>query len=509
MNRLSFGELVKDKKFVFGALFVIFLGFLFRIVKLSSWPIFADEAIYIRWAQVMRAEQTLRFLPLSDGKQPLFMWVMIPFLKIFADPLFAGRFLSVLCGIFTMIGIFIFSIFLFGNKKISILALLLYAFSPFSVFFERMALVDSMLSMFGVWSFLLSFLSLKFKRTDLAMFAGFSLGGALITKSPALFFFLLLPLVLILVDWYKDSKKNLKQLVNFLFLFSLTYIIAYGIYNILRLGPNFHLLSSRNYDYVFPISHILKEPFNPFLGHIKDIFLWFLYFDSLFLIALFIIGLVVGIKNFKKETIFLLAVFAIPLLIQSEYAKVFTARYIFFTIPFFVLISSLAFFKIKKMKYFVFLLLAFFILFSVFQNMAFAFAKEKAFLPEGERSGYLEEWTAGYGIKEVSSYLINFYKREGKSILVGTEGYFGTLPDGLQIFLNSYPEIKAVGMGLDFKDVPQGLVESSQAGVPTFFVVNSSRSKITDFSRLEKIAEYEKAKKKDGSSERLLFYKVN
>jgi len=41
--------------------------FILRLPNLTLQPIFADEAIYIRWAQVMRAESTLRFLPLSDG----------------------------------------------------------------------------------------------------------------------------------------------------------------------------------------------------------------------------------------------------------------------------------------------------------------------------------------------------------------------------------------------------------------------------------------------------------
>ncbi|MGB9681203.1 MAG: ArnT family glycosyltransferase, partial [Minisyncoccia bacterium] len=187
-------------------LIVFSVAFLFRFINLASWPIFADEAIYIRWAQVMRAEETLRFLPLSDGKQPLFMWLMIPFLKIFSDPLLAGRFLSVVCGILTMFGILVFSFLIFNDKKISLFALFLYSISPFNVFFERMALVDSMLSMFGLWSFIFALLALKLKRLDFAIFSGFCLGGGLITKSPALFFVIILPFVLLLVDWRKNFK---------------------------------------------------------------------------------------------------------------------------------------------------------------------------------------------------------------------------------------------------------------------------------------------------------------
>lgn len=457
----------------------------------------------------MRAEETLRFLPLSDGKQPLFMWSMIPFLKIFSDPLFAGRFLSVVCGVLSMLGILIFSFLIFKNLKISIFALFLYAISPFNVFFERLSLVDSMLSMFGLWSFIFAFLALKKRRMDFAIFSGFCLGGALITKSPALFFVLLLPLILLLLDWEKSLKKKLSSLKVYFSLFAIIYIIAYAIYNILRLGPNFHLLASRNLDYVFPISHVLESPFNPFLGHLKDVFVWFLYFSSPFMLILFLIGIWEGFVAFRKQTVFLLVVFVIPILIQSEYAKVFTARYILFVLPYFILVSSLSILAIKKLKFLFLGLFSGFILFSLFQVITFAFVRESSLLPENERSGYLEEWTAGYGIKEVSSYLIDFYKKnQEKEIVVGTEGFFGTLPDGLQIYLNSYPNIKVLGLGLNFREIPKPLLDSSKNGTPTFFVFNDSRGDISNYSNASIIASYPKAKKDNGSFESLLFYRI-
>ena len=66
--------------------------FLLRLPNLTSQPIFADEAIYIRWAQVMRAEPTLRFISMTDGKTPLFMWVLIPLFKVFKDPFLPADF---------------------------------------------------------------------------------------------------------------------------------------------------------------------------------------------------------------------------------------------------------------------------------------------------------------------------------------------------------------------------------------------------------------------------------
>lgn len=79
----------------------------------------------------------------------------------------------------------------------------------------------------------------------------------------------------------------------------------------------------------------------------------------------------------------------------------------------------------------------------------------KANLPRSERSGYLEEWTAGQGIKEVA----DFFAGRGHAV-VGTEGFFGTLPDGLQMYLNDRPQITAIGVGINFNILPDSLVNS-------------------------------------------------
>ena len=82
-------------KYVFGVgLLILILALFLRLFNLNHLPIFADEAIYVRWAQVMRVEPSLRFLPLQDGKQPLFMWSVILMFKVFTDPLVAGRLVS-------------------------------------------------------------------------------------------------------------------------------------------------------------------------------------------------------------------------------------------------------------------------------------------------------------------------------------------------------------------------------------------------------------------------------
>jgi len=154
------------------------------------------------------------------------------------------------------------------------------------------------------------------------------------------------------------------------------------------------------------------------------------------------------------------------------------------------------------------------IIFFVFLSLRFDYQlltnPEEANLPRSERSGYLEEWTAGTGIKEIANTIRFEYKNEpNKKIVVGTEGYFGTLPDGLQIYLNDLSEITAIGVGLNFDSLPNSLVESKRAGNKTYLVINNDR--LTNSAAnlgLNLLAAYPKAVKPNGSRQTLYFFEV-
>lgn len=487
-------------EFIIGA-GIIFLYSLIRLINLNILPVFADEAIYIRWSQVMRAEPTLRFLPLSDGKQPLFMWLVIPLLKLFADSLFAGRFISVLAGLGTMIGLFLLSLQLFKSKKIAIVSAFLYVIVPFAVFFDRMALADSLLSMFGIWILLLSIVLVKYPRLDLAMITGMVLGGALLTKSPAMFFGLFAPLAIIL---------NFKNFLKIIPLWFVAYVIAFAIYNVLRLGPNFQMIALRNQDYVFPLSNILFHPFDPFQSHLAEIIQWF---NNLLTWPIFLAGLIgiilIFFKNIKVGFL-LLIWFLFPLLFEAEYAKVFTSRYILFVVPVFLIFASLFIdWLINKLKAFRFISLFVVVLFSLLPlryDYLLITNPQKADLSRNDRSGYLEEWTSGYGIKEASIYLRE--KAKEKKVLIGTEGFFGTLPDGLQMYLEKVPNITILGIGLYLDKVPQQLINSTKDN-EVYLLINDDRLKLDPKNYgLTLIASYPKAKRSDNTNENLLLFLV-
>ncbi|MBU2592044.1 MAG: glycosyltransferase family 39 protein [Patescibacteria group bacterium] len=486
-------------------LFCLLLGcFLVRFYRLTSLPVFADEAIYVRWSQVMRSEAGLRFLPLQDGKQPFFMWLTIPFLKIFPkDPLLAGRMVSVFSGLATLAAIFFLPFVLSWPFRVSLLAGLIYIFVPFAVFFDRMALADSLLSAFGIWSLVFSLLIARYRRLDLSMILGFILGGALLTKSPAVFSLILSPVLIVFafVLIYKQSLKKVFQLIP-LILTSL--FIALAIYNILRLGESFHMIAIRNKDYLWPVKEIIKHPLDPLVPHLKDVFR---YYWSYFTLPLLVLPFFIFLKKLDFKLLFLFFWWLIPLAAQSAMAKVFTARYILSGVPVWVLFSGLGLFyfweKLNLRSYFcLFSILVVLLIPSFYFSYFLFFNPAKAPLPKDERMGYLEEWTAGWGIRETAEFLKS--QQIDNHIVIGTEGYFGTLPDGLQIYLEKEEGITAIGVGYPIKSLPEPLSNAAEFGNRVYLVVNRSRFVPEPGFEPELIKEYPKP-----GGDSLLFLKIN
>lgn len=487
---------------------LICLGyFLLRLPNLTLQPIFADEAIYIRWAQVMRAEPTLRFLPLSDGKTPLFMWAMIPLFKIFSDPLFAGRFLSVISGFITLLGVFFLG-WRFFNLKAAFWGATLVAVTPFMVFFDRMALADSMLTAFSIWALNFALMVVRFNRIDTAMVLGYCLGGALLTKTPGVFNILVLPFSIIALNWKATNRQQ--KILKIFGLWLIALIIAGIIYNLLRLGPGFDNLSSRNQDYIFSPWELKGRPLDPFLPHFSDVREWFsklIGWPTTFLILAGTFLMLIK-KNRYAIVVFLWGV--IPLLVEMAFLKTFTARYILFSIPPLLMIAAWALsllidrFQAKKL---IINMISLLIILptALFFDLILLQDPARVNLPVNDRKGYFEEWTAGYGFPEIAQYLIN----EAKTgpVLVSTEGFFGTLPDGLAIYLEKYfhhaPKNQQIVVIGGRQEVPQSLWEEARKQ-KTFFVANKSRFS-TIPEGLELIKEFPKAAGKKQQDAILLF----
>src|SRR6266571_4238197 len=97
---------IKKNAWVLLGLGVFVLYFFTRFYNILGLPIFTDEAIYVRWAQIAANDASWRFISLTDGKQPMFIWIGMILMKLIHDPLLAGRMVSVIAGFFSMVGLF-------------------------------------------------------------------------------------------------------------------------------------------------------------------------------------------------------------------------------------------------------------------------------------------------------------------------------------------------------------------------------------------------------------------
>lgn len=483
---------------------IVFFGL--RLPSLTRIPVFVDEAIYIRWSQIMRNEPSLRFLPLSDGKQPLFMWATMPSLKLFSDPLVAGRMVSVVAGVMSLFGIAFFTYILTQNFFLASLSSLIYAVLPFSVFFDRMALVDSLLSAFGLWSLGLGALLVKKARLDLAMLLGLAIGFGLITKSPAIFFYLWQPLLFIFLFDFR-AKGVRSRLLKLAGAWLVVLLISQPIYNILRLGTNFHLVGSRNQDYLFSIREVLTHPANPLIGNSKTTILWLWY---LFTPPLFLCLFASFFGRFRKISFWIIFLCLFTLLAQASVAKVYTSRYILFAATPLIFPITLGLHELGTRLKKTWLVISIFLLWPLLLSTVLVVSPQKANLPFDMRSGYLEDWTAGWGQKEIANYLIS-QSTQGKKLVVGTDGYFGTLPDGLQIYTQGAPNITVIGGSPSIRTIPESLVNSlKDKNNLVFLVANASRVNLSaeDLNRLTLISRFDKPTRLDGTHESLLFYQL-
>ncbi|KPJ70123.1 hypothetical protein AMJ51_02550 [Microgenomates bacterium DG_75] len=92
---------------------------------------------------------------------------------------------------------------------------------------------------------------------------------------------------------------------------------------------------------------------------------------------------------------------------------------------------------------------------------------------------------------------------------MGTEGYFGTLPDGLQIYLEKVPRITVIGVGYPISQVDQGLV-NALVDNEVYLVVNQSRLHLDPQTQgLKLVAEYPKAINPKDYQDKLLFFQLD
>lgn len=474
------------------------LYFAIRLYNIMSLPIFTDEAIYTRWSQIARFDPNWRFISLTDGKQPSFVWLDMSVMKFVSDPLLAGRLVSVFAGLGTMIGLYFLGHTLF-ERKVGFMASLLYIFYPFALVYDRMALYDSLLAMFFTWSLLFIVYLVKYKRLDTALILGMILGGGVLTKTSGFIAIYLIPLSLLLMNF--SGKRWKLQLFRWSALALLSIVLAYGYYSVLRLSPFLHIIDEKNQIFVYSLTDWLSHPFNFFRGNMRALLEWSATYLTISL-ALLVMASFVIFKRNLKEKIFLFAWFLIPLVGLALFGRVLYPRFVLFmTMPLLVL-AAFSFIRfLSRLRTKIAMILTALVVLLPLLHADFWLLTDFKYapIPHADLGQYINGWPAGGGIKEIIRILAK--EASDKKIYVASLGTFGSLPTySIEIYLGDNKNVEGRGIFPIPKKIPNDLIQKSKE-MPTF-VFFSNQDKFAQTIKnwpLELIVEYRKGNSNDYS----------
>lgn len=417
-----------------------------RLINLDNFPIFTDEGIYIHWSQVAWRDATFRFISLTDGRQPLQTWATIPFLKMFPDNmLLGGRLFAVASGFGTLLGLITTMWYLFGRKAAYYTGLL-YVITPYFLFYDRMALVDSAVTAGVVWMFFFSILLARTLRLDVAMILGFITGFTLLGKSSVRLYTGLMFFAVFLVVYQKGINKisdyfihmkdslfgrshKIKEMINFILLYGVVVAIGFLIYNVQRLSPYLHFVEQKNATFVLSLAELLADPFSQFPSNIVNI-PYYIFAEMGYVVGIVaVVGFFYMYKKDKTITSYLLTWIILATVMLSFVARVLFPRYIMPLGALFIMPAGYLLSYIRDKRYIAGIFFAIIISITYF-NYTIIFDPANIPVPQVDRGQYLEEWPAGWGIKEIVD--IAREKSADKPVYILADGDFGMAGDVLR-----------------------------------------------------------------------------
>ena len=504
----------KHKEIVVAILGIVALYLVTHLFKLTVLPVFADESIYVRWAQLIMDEPARYALfPLNDGKTPLFIWALVPLQYLFSDQLFAARILSVVVGLGQVFAIG-WLIRLFGGKKqTAFLGMLMTTLLPYWYVHHRVALMDGAMTLWlslavgGVLKIaeqkinakkLFSFENLK-KDWPWILFAGVFFGLALLTKLPGILF----APILFLVGWgWLIIKKgfDFEKLFYLSIKIGMSVGLGFLMFITLKLHPAFGQLFSRGSDFLFPLGEVLGGAWRETIISVPNYLKYFIAYLTLPVILLNVIGLF-SPKNKKTHhlLLFLALAFLAPIMLMG---RVVYPRYLFPASIFLTVSAALVFenfylfldskknlLKKTLVQLILILFLANMLAVSgvfVYQSM---FEVDKTPFVPADKVQYLYEWSSGHGIVETVELIQSMAQKQ--TVAVATEGFFGTLPDAILMYLHDrdVTNIYVAGIGQPVAEIPEDFLERAQNFERKLLVVNSHRMRM-DLAPEKLIAEF-------------------
>lgn len=419
-------DFLKRKEWFFWV-FIIGSFFITRLWKIFDFPLFGDEAFYVRHGYNLfkNPKDFLSFFKYNT--QPLFLWLTASFLIFIKNPILATRLVSVFAGFLNLITLF-FLVKKFFPKINKFFPLLFYVLLPFNLVYDRLALLES-LTLLTISFALLAVFQLIKKPSISSLFLvtlAFLLGA--LTKQISIFGIILS--VLFIADFllFARDKGNKKKVVVYFLLASFIFVVLFILISLLAVGSFEDFLE----HFIFiPGEHFMgKETaglsiiFKNSKLNLFKLFIWlraylktpisFLTFLA-FLYALFHSK----IEAWRRLVIWLVAI----VIVEIPLTTIFYPRHLLpITIPIIILDSFFLTRLVQKLKmktiliFFIFLIL--FLPCLIFNYKLLTSPESAAYALE-DRFQYFDDWISGKGFDKIALFLKD--ESTDKKIVVFTE----------------------------------------------------------------------------------------
>jgi len=402
-----------------GGLSLNFFTFLhFR--KLLYFPAFLDEISHIDWANDLYELQP--FTGARNGK--LFgLWWMAIFGLQGNGALFLVRAATVLFNVLGAAALYSLARHL-AHASAGVLVVILYALSPYSFFYSRMALVDSYVA---TWAVLMAWFAVRYVkrgRTSDAVLCGLALMATILAKAtgivlvivPALAYFLLVP-----------NRHWAQRVKGFLLSYSTFAVIATGCYVGLRWRGYKYFGTATSVVGTTESGNIISRTFR----NIKE--MWIIdshYLSIPFILVAIVLAIYLLVRR-RREALFLLGTTLVPLVGLLMFATKPSARYFQFHEPFLLLLVAvaLAFLSLDLNQHSPLAARAVLVGGVVLWGGLFAAPFQAQYfhdpaaldLPALDRLEYIASDAAGFAVPEIADYLVEQARAEAKeqSVVVG------------------------------------------------------------------------------------------
>jgi hypothetical protein len=377
-----------------------------RLIFLARYPIFNDEAIYLRYAWVMTHVPRQLWYSLSDsGKQPLLYWLYGLSWQVIHNPLLGGRLVSVFIGLTT-----VWAVCLLGGWTAGIL----FITAPLFVFFDRLALVDSALAALFAWLLVLLMKLEKRRAIRIAILAGILVGISFWIKSTGIIFCIIAILAL--------ARFSFRAILSFI---GTVCVIIFP----LVLRPESIRIFEMAHEYTYTMHELIGVHFVNVWGNlINTVFVYVGYISPLIFGAAFLR---------KKNFLFFAWVFSIAFVVV--FGRSVHGRYVLFTaIPMIILAST----WLAKHKAFLYITMGSMTFLSAIlvvdsPNFFYLFPQWMVFRTESWQ--YVDGWPSGYGVKEALNAIDA--DRRGERALVAVRWDSGNPEDAMFVYTKENTEV--------------------------------------------------------------------